>query len=263
MDAISNALFDSLAVGPLLMRGLPEAPVFPYHALLLPKEGTVLNLDQKLGHLYEDALGCLLEASPQYDVLCRNLQLEDANGRTVGELDYLLEDIAAGELIHLELAVKFYLAVESDHGLELPGPDPRDNYFNKLAKMRDHQLTLAQQYGDLFPSVCEGRRVVTRQLVYGCLFDHVHAAKPAAPEFLHPEARRGKWLHVSECEVFFGSGTRLEFIPKALWPVSLDRLDEMELEEWSPDPAIDCCIMVRVPGEGTPYFIAPDGYPIR
>lgn len=261
MISTSHALFQSLVHGPLLIGDLPEAGTFPHHHLAIQADVAPLNLQQKLGYLYEDALAVLLESSPDYDLLARNLQIRSDAHTTIGELDFLLRDLGNGQLIHLELATKFYLAVKTDTGLNLPGPDARDNYFRKLQRLRDHQLTLAKKHCDSLPEDYRHEPIVTRQLIYGCLFDPVHASDPAAPEFIEPRCRRGRWLTVDECSDFFPSNSHFQIIPKHLWPVPLDLLENIPLETWSPQTPVDRCLMVRVNDEPAPWFIAPTNYP--
>jgi hypothetical protein len=261
MNSTEHALFESLVRGPLLVGDLPEAARFSHLDLIIPESTAPLNLDQKLGHLYEDALAVLLEASPRFDLLAKSLQIRTDVHTTVGELDFLVRDGRSGPLIHLELATKFYLAVEGESGLLLPGPDARDNYFKKLQRLREHQLTLAKNYREDLPERYRDEEIVTRQLIYGCLFDHVHAHAPAAPDFIHPDCRRGRWLSVDECAAYFPAGTRFQIIPKSLWPVPLDLLDGISLEAWTPQAQVDRCVMLRVNDDPNPCFVAPSGYP--
>ena len=253
------------------MGDLPEATSFPCKSLVMPKQASALNLQQKLGHLYEDALAVLLESTPQYDVLTRGLPIRQDAGHTLGELDYLLRDLVSGRTIHLELAVKFYLAVETESGLRLPGPDARDHYFRKLEKMRSHQLVLMDKFRDLLPNEFRDQEVDVQQLVHGCIFNHVRAARPAQAQFLNPNGRRGKWLHAEECADYFGEDALLQIIPKPLWPAPMKIIAGMELEKWKPGEQVDRCVMVRKfaaedaedGAEHCPYFIAPNGYPFN
>ena len=259
--SLSKALLRSLAEGPLLLDDLPEGSAFPCHSLKTPEGVVTLNVQQKLGHLYEDALDILLGSTPRYDPLARGVQIRKEAGHTLGELDFLVRDLAAGQLIHLELAVKFYLAVETDNGFLLPGPDARDNFFRKLEKMRAHHLVLVEKYRDLLPEEFRGEDIVVQQLVQGCIFDRVNAGRLVEAEFLNPHGRRGKWLHAQECAGYFGKAARLEIIPKPLWPVPLEILVGMELETWKPQEDVDRCVMVRADAANHPYFIAPNRYP--
>ncbi|MDE0836980.1 MAG: DUF1853 family protein [Akkermansiaceae bacterium] len=262
-DIVSKALFQSLIEGPLLLDDLPEATAFPSDSLVAPKEATPLNLEQKLGYLYEDALAVMLESTPRYDPLERGIQIRREAGHTLGELDFLVRDLTSGRLIHLELAVKFYLAVETDSGLLLPGPDARDNYFRKLEKLRSHQLVLVDKFRDLLPEKFREEEIVSQQLVQGCIFNHVNASRPVEEEFLNPKGRRGKWLHAEECADYFGENALLEIVPKPLWPVPLEIMEGVQLEKWKVDDGMDRCVMVRSDVENLAYFIAPNGYPLN
>lgn len=270
-DIVSKALFRSLIEQPPLIGDLPEAMSFPCQSLVFPRQSRTLNLQQKLGHLYEDALAVLLESTPRYDVLAQSLPIRKDAAHTLGELDYLLRDVVSDRTIHLELAVKFYLAVETDSGLQLPGPDARDHYFRKLEKMRSHQLVLVEKFRDLLAEPFREQEIDVQQLVHGCIFNHVQATAPAEAEFLNPNGRRGKWLYVGECADYFGEGALLQIIPKPLWPAPMKIIEGLELEKWQPDDKMDRCVMVRKVAEdgakddagAFPYFIAPTGYPFN
>jgi hypothetical protein len=262
-ETISKALFQSLTEGPLLLEDLPEGAAFPSDSLVIPEEITPLNLEQKLGYLYEDALAVMLESTPQYDCVERGIQVRREAGHTLGELDFLVRDLTSGLLIHLELAVKFYLAVETESGFLLPGPDARDNYFRKQEKMRSHQLVLVEKFRDLLPKEFREEKIIVQQLVQGCIFNHVNAGRPVEAEFLNPNGRRGLWLHAEDCAGHFGEDLLLEIIPKPLWPVPLELLQGVELAKWTVDQGLDRCVMVRANDGDVPYFIAPNGYPLN
>jgi len=255
------ALLKSILTGPLLIGDLPESKSFCRSKLRCPEVVPSINLQQKLGHLFEDALASLIAASDGLDLLEQNLQLRDENLTTLGELDFLLKDQTRLGLIHLELATKFYLAVETTDGVTLPGPDARDNYHRKLAHLRDHQLQLPTKFRSCLPPAYSNVPIETQQLVYGCLFDHIDAPATFTPECAIDTCRRGKWLHQPDCDRYFSSKSEFEIIPKALWPVPFKFLGNIALEHWSPSKPIDRCLMVRVDKESTPIFVAPDRYP--
>lgn len=261
-DAVSTALFRSLVEAPPLIGELPEAEVFARCSLEFPEGENPLNCEQKLGYLYEDALEVMLKSSDKHELLGRGIQIRKVAGHTLGELDFLVRDLQLNRTIHLELAVKFYLSVETENGFLLPGPDARDNYFRKLETMRSHQLLLVQKYRELLPAMFREEEIVVQQLVHGCIFEHVNTCSPVEAEFLCPNGRRGKWLHVGDCSSYFGNDVYLEIIPKPLWPAPLNILAGLELEEWTLDEDMDRCVMVRASGCEVPYFIAPNGYPL-
>lgn len=258
----SKAIVQSLLVSPLLVGDLPNVARFDRQSLVVSDHLLELNFDQKLGHLYEDALATLLASSPQIELLEQNLQIRQSIHSTVGELDFLVRD-ANGALTHLELATKFYLAVKTDNdtGVAFPGPDSRDNYDRKIQRLLSHQLTLTQRHKDCLPSAYRDEDISVKQLVYGCLFDHIDASAPGIPRFSNPDCRRGKWLHHAELADYFPDDSQFDLIPKSLWPVPIELLGKISLERWQPNTPVDRCLMLRINGHGCPYFVAPDEYP--
>ncbi len=261
MTDISQAILQSLIQAPLLLEDLPEAKGFPHQTLTLPPETSPLNFEQKLGHLYENALAQLLETSSSHKLLAQNLQIQKDQHRTVGELDFLIRDLTSGQLVHLELATKFYLAVETPNGLTLPGPDARDNYFKKLARLREHQLQLPSLFKDYLPPEFQNEPILTQHLVNGCIFDHINSANSASPESLNPNCRRGKWLHHKDLLKHFPSKSSFKIIPKPLWPAPFHLLTGIPLETWIQEEPLTRCLMLRIDDEPMPYFMVSNGYP--
>jgi len=83
----SNALLQSMKDAPLLVGDLSEAASFDRALLGMPTAEMRPNANQKLGHLFEDALHLLLSASDQLEVLADHLQVFDRNQITLGEMD--------------------------------------------------------------------------------------------------------------------------------------------------------------------------------
>jgi len=256
----SDTIIQSLLTSPLLVGDLPSAAQFNRQLLIASDHCSKLNFDQKLGHLYEDAVAMLLRSSPDLELLEQNLQIQENAHSTVGELDFLIRE-SNGTLTHLELATKFYLAVKTEKGVAFPGPDSRDNYDRKIQRLLSHQLTLTQRHKSHLPPDYRDADIIVKQLIYGCLFDHIGETQPSVPEFSNPNCRRGKWLHHAELVEHFASDCPLRLIPKHLWPVPVELLEEIPLENWRPDSPVDRCVMVCVNGDVCPYFIAPDEYP--
>lgn len=265
--ACSRALWRSLAEGPLLVGDLPEAKVWDSELEAL-SAGDPLNFEQKLGHLYEDAMERLIQNSDTWELLARNLQVSDADGRTLGEIDFLMRDIRSGTAVHLELAVKFYLAFRDVDGVErFPGPDPRDNWLAKLDRLRTHQLQLCgSEAGRALLDERFGiERVVARQRVYGIIFDPVSASTLSSPPSVSPEARRARWLYVKDWDRYFGGVGRVIVVPKYLWPVLLgeellrgmDTVDAGELKR----RAKERCTLFWDAAARDVVFLVPDGWP--
>lgn len=156
------------------------------------------------------------------EVIGHNIQIKHAhNDVTKGELDFLLE--RGHELIHLEMAVKFYLY---DHDQQLfIGPNAKDRLDKKLRRMATHQLALS--------STDEGKAVVqelgynsasTELLLKGVLFHHWQQPPPCQTVYkdfeVNPMAEWGVWVRSSEWNTFRESLTNnstLRAIPKMAW----------------------------------------------
>lgn len=111
--------------------------------------------DRRLGNYYERLWHALLQLAPDTRILAHNLALRDG-AHTFGELDLIIQG-ADDAIVHLELAIKFYLArpelqrtgSQTSDPSSWWGVDPRDNLANKLKRLREHQLPLAERLGEL------------------------------------------------------------------------------------------------------------------
>ena len=82
--------------------------------------------DRRLGHTFETLIAHAFRISQRYQLLEKNILIKDGS-RTLGELDILVRDIRDNKTIHLEVAVKFYLAIDTGKGTyEWLGPNPVD-----------------------------------------------------------------------------------------------------------------------------------------
>lgn len=267
MSALAQCLLDSLRTAPLLVERLDAFESFDRSDFRSAERSSDLNFDQKLGHLYEDALAQAFERSVRYQVCARNLQVHDAEGRTLGEFDYLIQDQSDGSVIHLELAVKFYLCVQTASGWQYPGPDPRDNWQRKLEHLRGHQLLLAQRPESraLLKERFHIESIEVQQLIYGALFRPLSGQDCPFPETISPNARVGHWLRISEWTTYFSEclDDEVLLIPKVLWPVPLDASKRDLLEPISIQQLIeraeDRCVLFCFPNAPeVMYFLAWD-----
>lgn len=258
----------SLRDAPLLVGDLPGAPVLDRALLGEAQSDYALNFNQKLGHLYEDALQHLLEQSDSIALLSSNLQVADDSGRTLGEMDFILRDRLEGGDYHLELAVKFYLAHRGSDGWGYPGPDPRDNWQRKLERMQTHQLHFAEEPNA--KRMLEERfgitQIAVRQLIYGRLFHHIEADEHPLPESMSVDGLRGRWLYLKEWSQWMASTAELRVIPKALWPVMLrsslvQSLPLIDANELCQQAAKRCTLFVA-DDSLEPIFLVPDSWPV-
>ena len=266
MKGWTEALMDSLAQAPLLVGDLPEASVLDRGLLGTADPAHQLNFQQKLGHLYEDALQHLIEQSPVLSLLAPHLQVIDPAGITRGEMDFLVRDESAGSDFQLELAVKFYLARRTEEGWCFPGPDPRDNWLRKLERMRTHQLRLARlpDTAALLQERFGISELKLRQLIYGRLFFPIEESDSVLPEAMQPDGLRGRWLTRAQWPEFLASAQELRVIPKPLWPVRLkgDVVETLPVVSQSELFAMteERCTLFVVDDFPEPFFLVPDSW---
>jgi hypothetical protein len=105
----------------------------------------------RLGVYFEKLWLFVLENYPRIELLAHNLPVTN-NSRTLGEFDFIYYCRNRKRPIHLEIAVKFYLGVESS-GNDLNGknnwhhwvgPGGKDRLDIKLLRMINHQCQLSQ-----------------------------------------------------------------------------------------------------------------------
>jgi hypothetical protein len=101
----------------------------------------------KLGHYFEALVQALFHASPEFRILTSNCIIRGAT-RTLGELDLLLEDCRNGRILHLELALKFYLLLPPVSGVaddcRWIGSGLKDFLTLKAGRLMTHQLRLPE-----------------------------------------------------------------------------------------------------------------------
>ena len=97
-----------------------------------------------LGSYVEQLWRHYIESSPRYQLLAHNLQVHD-NGKTLGEFDFIVSDNISGEIIHQEIAAKFYLGLPKPDqtGCLWFGPNNIDRLDIKVAHLTHKQLNLS------------------------------------------------------------------------------------------------------------------------
>jgi hypothetical protein len=263
----SQALADSLRQCPLLAGDLPEVPRFDRSKLAATNGGLDLNPDQKLGHLCEEVLRHLLIQSTNFRLIAEHLQIFSADRITLGELDFVLFEPAQKRYIHLELAVKFYLAVQVNGTWQYPGPDPRDHWERKLRRMESHQFRLAQsqEAKALLRLRWDIADIEPQHLIHGILFSPLHGPSAPLPRAVAPDCRQGVWLYQNQWDASFNHVKWVCLIPKYLWPMEINAslsedlglIASAELRR----QAKQKCVLFTLPDSRTPHFLVPNGWP--
>lgn len=98
----------------------------------------------RLGHMAERVVAELIRKSSNYEMLFENLQLIE-DGQTIGEIDFIIQNLHSKYLIHLELAYKFYLydpSISANTINNWIGPNRNDSLKEKLDKLKSRQFPL-------------------------------------------------------------------------------------------------------------------------
>ena len=120
----------------------------------------------RLGHYFETLVAYWLTISPNYEVLLAGHPLRNAN-KTLGEIDFLLRERPTNKIIHLEVAVKFYLGTDELNNMNnWHGPGLHDRLDKKFNHLCNHQTQLTKKYPTLIPYTVDE----TACLIKGILF---------------------------------------------------------------------------------------------
>lgn len=144
----------------------------------------------RVGFYTEALVEAALRSIPGVEGIQHSVPIREET-RTLGELDFLFE--YEGELLHLEVALKFYLysATEERLGSHYIGPNAGDTLEKKAGKLLGHQLPLGK---NAFPEIS-----ASHLFCPGILFYHPEEDPPGDPlGILSPSHRRGAWLRANE-----------------------------------------------------------------
>ena len=100
--------------------------------------------DTVLGRQAEAIFENIVKESKSYKLLAANIQIQSPT-KTIGELDYLLEQRKTKTQIHVELSCKFYLFDPDSLGTfeqKWIGPNKKDSLQDKITKLREKQFPL-------------------------------------------------------------------------------------------------------------------------
>jgi hypothetical protein len=117
---------------------------FEFPDIVLSKtEDIGLPGNLRLGHKMELLFYSALKGQDKYDLIARNVVIQRGKV-TLGELDFLLQDLENDGILHLELAYKFYLIDPqiSEPIYRLVGPNRRDMFYTKLEKLKEQQFSI-------------------------------------------------------------------------------------------------------------------------
>jgi hypothetical protein len=234
--------------------------------------------DGRLGHYFENLLAYWLywNANPLYRLVHHGLAI-CSQRRTIGELDFLVEDRRSGKLQHWEVAVKFYLGTQpgGDYHHWL-GPALHDRLDLKVDRLLRHQLEL--------PFTNEGAGLLRHLdlaepesvcLLKGRLFYPAHADTSTwAPAAAGPHHLQGWWMSQAHFLERYRKDAAVRWIalPREHWLTTIDKHVRIGDGEYAPalierltqstdNRAIAVIGLNTKHIEVTRGFITPSGWP--
>lgn len=184
----------------------------------------------RLGAYFEALLAGWLQHHPDYELLVQGEAIREGN-RTVGEVDFLYWEKTSGQLIHLEVAVKYYLSQSGQSAWEdWVGPNPSDRLARKWPRMQQHQATLLRQPAGQAWLAARGLPTPeARVLIKGCFFSHAAMPGRVIPDRAYAKHIQGGWLRQHEAQTQL---TRLsrhwQHLPRLAWLAPAPRLSSAE-----------------------------------
>ncbi len=228
--------------------------------------------DRRLGKYFEALLAFWLQETCHLELLARNLAVH-ADGRTIGEFDFIIRDKQRDRTLQLEVAVKFYLGFGSlDKTDAWRGPCLHDRFDKKLDRLLTHQTRLLHHPATLELLRGQGIRIdEIWVLIKGRLFYPLMARSPG-PSVLDAEHPRGWWCERSVLpRQFPETDVRWQILRKTDWLarrrapsagrplLSSDQLSDYLIAA-SPDSPV-CIAGFREEEEIQRGFVVPDGWP--
>lgn len=162
---------------------------------------------KRLGLRFEGLVSFWLSSiSPNYKLLTQNIQLNevagDSRSRTIGEVDFIVEEVASEKIIHLEVAVKFYLGTAPfDDAYRWFGTNTEDQLGRKVDHLQRHQTQLLIHHPEqILFSIDERHCLLKGRLFYPSELEPASHQDTvlACPDFVTENHLRGRYVFFNE-----------------------------------------------------------------
>ncbi len=150
---------------------------------------------KRLGLRFESFIAYWISISPNYELIAQNIQIIEAlkkGSHTHGELDFIIKDLRTDKVIHLEVAVKFYLGTAPfDDPFRWFGTNINDQLGKKVEHLKQHQTQLSEPFSNYLEE--RGHIIETKQwILKGRLF--YPQGNDTAPKGSTENHLRGRWV---------------------------------------------------------------------
>lgn len=176
---------------------------FAYQPRLMQLDQNPDELLKFLAQIKSTRLGLRFEAllwfwlqDPQngfFKLLGHSIQTHQG-GKTLGEIDFLIQNLHTHQIEHWEVCLKYYLAGQDLSLTTWIGLNPDDTFAHKLTHLSDQQF----QFESALNQSIEVRKVLIKGQLYLPQADLAHAKFPfipsVIPHWINTERRLGYWL---------------------------------------------------------------------
>lgn len=205
---------------------LPHIGIFNFEASQISApEVADLESFKKLGFIGKRAelfAKHVFSNSPDFRLLSHSLQIFDAP-KTLGEFDFIFEDLKASEIIHLEMVYKVYLydaRLSDTPDFCWIGPNRRDSFQEKCTKLKNHQFPLLyhpKTAESLSQLGIDNVEEIQQQLLFKAILFRKFDQELPDFQFLNTLEMSGFWLYWDEFKTDHWQDA-LYFMPrKANW----------------------------------------------
>jgi hypothetical protein len=178
----------------------------------------VTHHQKLLGKRFESLLAFWFTHSPHFELLHHNV-LFSHEKNTIGEIDFIVRSNETDEVIHFEVACKYYIAKEpSSDWKNWIGPNGHDSLFLKMEKLSKQIKFLKSEQGKVFLKENHLENVTSKIWMKGYFFHHAsRLIAPVAPKLAHPHYSSGWYITKSQLEQFDSSPQQWLVLPKQYW----------------------------------------------
>ena len=151
----------------------------------------------KLGFYFEALIRLWIQVSENYTLKAANLQVQN-NQQTLGEFDFIIENLEARKFEHWEVSIKFYLCHQPQFELEgCWGTQLKDVFQGKVSKLKNQQLQLGKSQNGIETLKEIGvNSSESRGLLKGMLFYNEQLGQFENDQ-LNPFSTKGIWIYHS------------------------------------------------------------------
>jgi len=232
-------LFKKQSISPYPNFEFNEFP-FPSEVQILQKElKNLLYVGKRMEIFFKNGI----ENHTNYNLLLHSLQLINNNKKTLGEIDFLIEETSNNKLFHIELVFKFYI-FDPDYSLNtlkcFMGPKRKDFLHKKLDKLHTHQFPIlfSETSKNTFKKHDIKTENIEQKLCFKAQVYLPYAIQVNLPDYINPSTVAGYWLPFSSFNQL--STTSNYLIPnKQNWMVKPELSDASSMDFYSCKKAIE------------------------